>query len=138
MVALDVLLSELARRGLLDVLDVAAADHCVTREEILGRSRFQSAVAARRALARSLRALEMSYPEIGRLIDRDHTTVMALVREDGRRKLPATIQLAKGPRFMRARCALCDAFYDAHQSKAPHALPSRGCVGFALPAAEAG
>ncbi len=138
MVSVEALVQELTRRGLIEVLDIAAADHFVSREEILGRSRLQSAVAGRRATCRALREHGLSYPEIGRLIDRDHTTIMNLVREEGRKKLPTTIAQVNVHRSMRPRCALCDATYDAHLSKPPHALPARGCLGFAIPAAEAG
>jgi hypothetical protein len=136
--SVEALLFGLVRRGLLDLLDAASREHHVSREEILGRSRLQSIVAGRRGLCRALRERGMSYPEIGSLIGRDHTSVMNLVRDDGTKKVPATVWLAKTRAQVRARCGMCDAPYDDHLSRPPHALPSRGCAGFALRASECG
>lgn len=61
--------------------------------EVLGRCRTPHVVAARRAVAIHYRNAGRSFPEIGRIIGRDHTSVMNLVygkswkyqsrREDG-------------------------------------------------------
>ena len=132
--SVETLLAALTRRGLLELLDEASREHFVSRDEILGRSRCQSIVAGRRALCRALRERGLSYPEIGRLVGRDHTTVMTLVRHEGTKKLPATL----GPHRARPRCGMCGEIYDDHQAKPPHALSARGCPGFATPRAECG
>lgn len=48
---------------------------------ILGRSRQPNVVRARQEAAWELRKLNLSYPQIGAVLDRDHTTVMAAVRK---------------------------------------------------------
>lgn len=121
----------LEQRGLLEVIDAIAAAHHVSRDEILSRSRVQSVVAGRRSLCVALRERGMSYPEIGRLVGRDHSTVMALLRDQGERRLPKTVNV----RF-RPPCVRCGAIYDVHLSRPPHPLPARECVGFALELAE--
>ena len=69
------------------------APHGVSVGEVLSRSRTPHIVAARRAVAIHYRNAGRSFPEIGRIIGRDHTSVMNLVygkswkymsrREDG-------------------------------------------------------
>ena len=71
----------LARRGLLALVDIIAQAHAVTRSDVLGRGRTKQVAAARHALMRALREQGMSYPEVGWLLDRDHTTVIAACRK---------------------------------------------------------
>lgn len=68
---------KLAARGLLSDAERIALEHAVTRSELLGRKRTKQVSAARRKLYEHLRELGMSYPEIGWLLDRNHTTVMS-------------------------------------------------------------
>lgn len=64
----------------------------VTYDEIMGRRRERSIVIARAcAMAVVRRATTMSYPEIGDLFDRDHTTVMHHVQ-----KVMSDPELAQG------------------------------------------
>ena len=56
----------------------ALAEFGVTPEELRHRSRKADAVAKRRSVALTLRMSGMSFPRIGRLIGRDHKTVMHL------------------------------------------------------------
>ena len=56
-------------------------DFPVTSADVLGRSRSRTVVRARQALYRRLRARGLSYPEVGKLVDRDHTTVLAACRQ---------------------------------------------------------
>lgn len=67
---------------------VAVANkHRLTVEVMLGRSQSPRVVAARQELWATLRCcLRMSYPEIGRLTSRDHTTVMHGVRRHWERR----------------------------------------------------
>jgi chromosomal replication initiation ATPase DnaA len=71
----------LASRGLLGIVDAMASAYAVTREDILGARRTKQAAAARHAVMRALRDMGMSYPEIGWLLGRDHTTVLAALRK---------------------------------------------------------
>jgi chromosomal replication initiation ATPase DnaA len=57
-----------------------AGAHGVSVEEMLGPRAERHLAAARLELYRTLRALGWSYPAIGRVVGRHHTTVMAAVR----------------------------------------------------------
>jgi hypothetical protein len=114
----------LRREGLLTLVDELAAQHRVLRHLVLGRSRILPAIAARRALCRALRAKHLSYPEIGALLDRDHTSVMSLVKGKDRPLV------GRARRSDRARCASCGEPFDDHLAKPPYALPKRECSGF--------
>ena len=58
-----------------------AMRHGFTFDRIKGRERTKSASLARCAVVVALRVqLAMSYPEIGRLLNRDHTTILSLYR----------------------------------------------------------
>ena len=57
-----------------------AERHGVTVAEMLSPSRASHLVEARRDLAFALRARAWSYPRIGKLMKRDHTTIMALLK----------------------------------------------------------
>lgn len=67
-------------RGLLRLVDETVRPFFVTREDALGRSRTLSVARARKAVYVALREKGLSYTEIGRLVGRDHTTVVAGVR----------------------------------------------------------
>lgn len=71
----------LALLGLLGLVDHIAEAHHVTRGDVLGRGRTKRVAAARHAVMRAMRDMGMSYPEIGGLLDRDHSTVMAALRK---------------------------------------------------------
>lgn len=71
------LAERLRARGLYPLAETAAKKHHVLVGEMLGRGRSPSLVRARADLFVALRHLGMSYPEIGAMLDRDHTTVMA-------------------------------------------------------------
>jgi chromosomal replication initiation ATPase DnaA len=69
-------------RGLVKLADACAKKHRVRIEDIFSRTRTPAVVNARRLFATALHLnSEMSYMEIGRLLDRDHTTVIAMVRK---------------------------------------------------------
>lgn len=61
----------------------------VTPGEVLAEDRHPGRVAARRELYVALRALGWSYPEIGRFVRRDHTTVIAAINGKVRKCPPA-------------------------------------------------
>lgn len=64
------------------VLDSLAREYLVPSREIVGTSRFMTCTAARHRLWFILRStLNLSYPELGAMFDRDHTTIMAGCRK---------------------------------------------------------
>lgn len=78
---IDGLMDHLRACGLLHVACEIANEHGVTIEAMLGPARHKTVAAARHALMCNLRIRGYSYPEIGRLVGRDHTTVIAAVRK---------------------------------------------------------
>lgn len=63
-----------------------AAKHKMSLSTVLSHDKRDKVVEARRELARYLRSLGKSYPKIGLLIGRDHTTALALVDSSYRGK----------------------------------------------------
>lgn len=75
------ILEALTARDLLGLLDAVCQARGVTREELCGRGRTKNVAFARQELWWHLRRSPgMSFAEIGRLFDRNHTTVMAGIR----------------------------------------------------------
>lgn len=73
----------LEERDLLGLVAEVAKRHHATVAEVLGPSRMRHVCLARQGVWYAMRhhsECEWSYPAIGRLFDRDHTTVMAGVR----------------------------------------------------------
>lgn len=73
----------LAKRDLLGLVEDLAKRHGALVDEVLACNREPRVCRARQAAWYALRhhgEVEWSYPAIGRLFDRDHTTVMAGVR----------------------------------------------------------
>ena len=62
-----------------NLLFLAARDHGVLIEELVGRSHSRRLVEVRRAFAKTARECGYSFPTIGRALNRHHTTVMNLV-----------------------------------------------------------
>ena len=63
--------------GAQQALERLAAEHGVTPAQVLSPLRYKSIAAARANFVHVLRtSTALSYPEIGRLIGRDHSTVM--------------------------------------------------------------
>lgn len=79
--------TELAKRGLLDVLVEAAVGNHVTVEEILGRGRSRTVAAARREVwsVLGLEPYELSLHETARLFGVHHTTVLHARKSDDAR-----------------------------------------------------
>lgn len=76
-------LADLEARGLAAPVREAAARHHVTAEEVCGLGRTASVARARFEAWAAIRAVGLSYPEIGRLFARDHATVWNGVRRAG-------------------------------------------------------
>ena len=66
-------------RGLLHHARSLADDCHVTLDEMLGRSRLRHIAEARRLWWVALRARGFSYPAIGSMVGRDHSTVQQVV-----------------------------------------------------------
>ena len=73
----DPLVAALEDRGLLDLVVARAAEHRVTVADIVGRARTKTITRARHAVMRDLYSLGLSSVEVGTLLGRDHTTVLA-------------------------------------------------------------
>lgn len=73
----------LEARGLLETVRARALARHVTLEEVCGRVRTRQVVRARHDAWKALYELGFSYPEIGRLFDVGHMSVLRGVR--GRR-----------------------------------------------------
>lgn len=75
------------------VIAEAARQHSITTDLLLSRNKETHVVRARQEAAWMLRQRGLSYPSIGRLLDRDHTTIMAAVRKvDAERLRPRLIR----------------------------------------------
>ena len=48
----------------------------ITEEELFGKERTNLYVKARREVSRELRKLGLSYPSIGKILKKDHTTII--------------------------------------------------------------
>ncbi len=138
--------NRLRARDLLGVVDSLCSGHGVPRDLVLGRSRPKSVAFARNRLYAELSRTGLSYPEIGSLLDRDHTTVMAGVRRARRTAhLPVPSYLAevsqvratRAPRLRpirkvtwRMRCEECGRMFEDHADRFPHPMHVMGCKGF--------
>ena len=74
------LLEVCKRFGVLDVVERVVFELGVAAEEMLGAGRSRTVVAARRRLCVLLCEAGLSYPEIGRCMGRDHSSIMYLVK----------------------------------------------------------
>ncbi len=61
---------------MLDQVAAIARSHSVALRDVLGRSRTLRVVEARRVAMAYARSLGLSYPEVGALFGRDHSSVM--------------------------------------------------------------
>ena len=75
-------LEKLEQAGLIQPLRELCRAHSVLLEVVLSPSRTRRVVQARTACCLYLRTLEMSYPEIGKVMLRDHASIMALIRKE--------------------------------------------------------
>jgi chromosomal replication initiation ATPase DnaA len=100
------LVKRLRERKLYQFVDEVAQRYGVTIEMVVGRDRHASISAARHAVCYALRYdlpdRELSLPEIGRIIDRDHTTVMSSLRRHASRKTERFL-LRRPPQLARTR-----------------------------------
>lgn len=108
-----------AERGLLWLLEGVAHAYDVTVDELLAHNRSPRPTRARHDLWRRLRERGWSYPEIGRLVGFDHTTVMYACR--GKVRVPTASP--KGPppaRKVKAPigdCRVCAEPFEPHGGK---------------------
>ena len=76
----------LTRHTLSRVLEVVASRHGLTPDEVLSQRRTRRIAYGRQELMAELRRLRYSLPEIGRMLGKDHTTVLHGVRAHERRQ----------------------------------------------------
>jgi len=76
------ILEALEERGLLEASRDIANSHHATMFEVCGRTRYSTIVRARHAIWLYLRTLGFSYPEIARIWDVDHTSVLSAVKRE--------------------------------------------------------
>lgn len=68
----------------MEIIREIARQHGVSPEAILGRSRYPKDIKARHAAYAAVRERKgISYPAVGRIFGRDHTTVLSGVRKHG-------------------------------------------------------
>lgn len=80
-------LAALEPSGVADEIRAVVAQHGATVDDVLGPTRLAHVVRARRDAMRLIRdRLAWSYPAIGRLFGRDHTTVMMALASPERRE----------------------------------------------------
>lgn len=71
------------------VLEQAAWRNHVSVDDVLSKSRLREVVKARQEAAWELRQLNLSYPQIGAILGRDHSTVLLAVRKiDAQQRSP--------------------------------------------------
>ncbi len=88
---------QLKRRGFLWIAALVSIKHGIDLETVLARGRSKTVMLARRDLYLQLRMQGLSLPEIGSLLDRDHTTILHGLRPRGARKAalkPSTLPMA--------------------------------------------
>lgn len=91
------LLAAIERAGVAHMLTAACEAHQVDPLLVMGRDNFAELAAARRAFWRSLHAAGWAYARIGRLVGRDHATVMAGISGKRREKLRGQRRLSQSP-----------------------------------------
>lgn len=67
-----------------DIIKAVAQEHGLQPSDILGRDRFGHFIEARRETMVRLREAGFSYPQIGSILDRDHSTVVFHVNQSNR------------------------------------------------------
>lgn len=94
-----------------DLIAEVCRQHLVTAEDVRGPSRTQSVFRARKAIVVALDAAGKSSVEIGRIVNRDHTTVLAM--------LGRTVRSQKSPRppSPRRACQACQGPCSKHAKR---------------------
>lgn len=82
------------QRDQLDMLIVAARRHLVSAHDVLSYTRMKSATDARTDFVLMLRGRGLSYPECGKLLGRDHNTIIHLAK---RRIAPPVVAIGATP-----------------------------------------
>ena len=87
--------TELAERGLLEMVLGICKRHGVLIEEVWSRDRCAPVCNARAAIAAQLYVeLEWSYPKIGKLLDRNHDSVLRMLSTRGFPRRPTKVEQA--------------------------------------------
>lgn len=61
---------------MIEILNQVCLEKGISIEQLLGKQRKSQFVNARKQCARSLRALNLSFPQIGKLMNRDHSSII--------------------------------------------------------------
>jgi len=77
---------DVSKDHLIEALDNAAYDFFIQRVDIMSERREEPLPEARRVVAKSLRQHGYSYPSIGRAMNKDHSTIMYMVKDDMRKE----------------------------------------------------
>jgi hypothetical protein len=85
------IIRELEIRDLLEIARRVARNHYVTLEELLGRTRRSPEARARHELWYLLYEQIPSFPKLGEIFGRDHTTILSAVHNYGRGHGTATV-----------------------------------------------
>lgn len=85
-------LGALSRMGLLDRLLDIAKHHNVLLDDVLSTNKSRTIMRARVACYLLLRNLGLSYPEIGKIMLRDHTTILYAVKRHHERTSETEVQ----------------------------------------------
>ncbi len=91
---LNAIVAALSVRGLLHLADRVCVLRGVTRDELCGRARTRAVAAARQELwwlIRNHPERSYSFPEIARIVGRDHTTVLHGIAAHQRRHQAARV-----------------------------------------------
>lgn len=91
------MLAAVERAGVAPLLLAACQAHQVDPLLVMGRDNFAELHAARRAFWRSLHAAGWAYARIGRLVGRDHTTILAGISGQRRERLTRQRRLSRSP-----------------------------------------
>lgn len=84
--------SELTKAGMILVAKCIAGEFGVSLDDVLGDSRLQTVKEARHAVMRDLKGRGYSYKEVGRMIAKDHTTVVhAILHKKRDRRLDRSL-----------------------------------------------
>jgi len=85
-----------------DIIATVARAYGYTAAQVKGERRHSTLLKARKACALALREVGYSYPEIGALLGRDHSSVMQLINHE---RLGARVLVESDPRFKAAVAA---------------------------------
>ena len=103
--AIEAIIRDLDTRDLLELAKEIARKHHVTLEELLGRSHGNPEASARHELWHRLYEHIPSFPKLGQIFGRDHSTILSAVHKHEKSLVPSAPGLASAS----AEFVACDA-----------------------------